>query len=50
MAPKDFNAVTQRRGNHEFMARITFANQRMKNDLAGGIEGGFTRLSPEDDR
>eukprot|EP00873_Tetraselmis_striata_P025742 jgi/Tetstr1/446006/TSEL_033608.t1 len=49
VAPKDFNAVTQRRGNHEFMARITFANQRMKNDLAGGIEGGFTRLSPEDD-
>jgi aconitate hydratase len=31
------------------MARITFANQRMKNDLAGGIEGGFTRLSPEGD-
>ncbi|WP_051241735.1 aconitate hydratase AcnA [Stappia stellulata] len=47
--PKDFNAVTQRRGNHEFMARITFANQRMKNDLAGGLEGGFTRLSPDGD-
>ncbi|WP_425049245.1 aconitate hydratase AcnA [Psychromarinibacter sp. S121] len=47
VAPADFNAVTQRRGNHEFMARVTFANQRMKNRLAGGIEGGFTRLSPE---
>lgn len=49
VAPKDFNAVTQRRGNHEFMARVTFANQRMKNALAGGREGGFTRLSPEGD-
>jgi aconitate hydratase len=46
VAPNDFNAVTQRRGNHEFMARITFANQRMKNLLVPGIEGGFTRLSP----
>ncbi len=45
--PKDFNAVTQRRGNHEFMARITFANQRLKNLLAPGTEGGFTRLSPD---
>lgn len=46
VTPQDFNAVTQRRGNHEFMARVTFANQRMKNRLAGGIEGGFTRLDP----
>lgn len=45
--PKDFNAVTQRRGNHEFMARITFANQRLKNLLAPGIEGGFTRIAPD---
>ena len=45
--PADFNAVTQRRGNHEFMARVTFANQRMKNRLAGGIEGGFTRRAPD---
>jgi len=44
VAPVDFNAVTQRRGNHEFMARITFGNQRMKNHLAGGVEGGFTKL------
>ena len=47
VVPKDFNAVTQRRGNHEFMARVTFANQRMKNILAGGKEGGFTRLTPD---
>lgn len=44
VAPEDFNAVTQRRGNHEFMARVTFANQRMKNLLAGAQEGGMTRL------
>ena len=49
VAPKDFNAVTQRRGNHEFMERITFGNQRMKNLLAGGKEGGFTRLAPDGD-
>lgn len=49
VAPKDFNAVTQRRGNHEFMARITFGNQRMKNRLAGGVEGGLTRLTPDGD-
>lgn len=49
VAPKDFNAVTQRRGNHEFMARMTFANPRMKNRLAGGVEGGFTRIAPGGD-
>lgn len=46
---RDFNAVTQRRGNHEFMARITFANQRLKNLLTPGIEGGFTRTAPDAD-
>ncbi|WP_226575590.1 aconitate hydratase AcnA [Acuticoccus sediminis] len=46
VAPRDFNAVTQRRGNHEFMARVTFANQRMKNQLVPGVEGGVTRLAP----
>ncbi|MDN2566526.1 aconitate hydratase AcnA [Aquibium sp. A9E412] len=45
--PKAFNAVTQRRGNHEFMARVTFANQRMKNQLVPGTEGGFTRTEPD---
>ena len=46
---RDFNAVTQRRGNHEFMSRITFANQRLKNFLTPGIEGGVTRTSPDAD-
>lgn len=45
--PENFNAVTQRRGNHDFMARITFANQRMKNLLAPGREGGMTRTAPD---
>ncbi|MFA5580966.1 MAG: aconitate hydratase AcnA [Paracoccaceae bacterium] len=47
--PEAFNAVTQRRGNHEFMARVTFANQRMRNLLVPGQEGGFTRLAPDGD-
>ncbi|WP_112320991.1 aconitate hydratase AcnA [Oceanibium sediminis] len=45
--PSSFNAVTQRRGNHEFMARITFANQRMKNRLVPEREGGWTRRAPD---
>lgn len=49
VAPSDFNAVTQRRGNHDFMTRITFGNQRMKNRLVPGIEGGFTRLAADGD-
>ena len=46
VAPQDFNAVTQRRGNHEFMARITFGNPRLHNRLAPGAPGGMTRLAP----
>lgn len=42
---KDFNAVTQRRGNHEFMNRVTFSNQRLKNFLVPEREGGWTRRS-----
>ncbi|MCR9255685.1 MAG: aconitate hydratase AcnA [Alphaproteobacteria bacterium] len=42
--PKDFNAVTQRRGNHAFMARVTFGNPRLRNLLIDGVEGGLTRL------
>lgn len=41
--PEAFNAVTQRRGNHDFMARVTFANLRMKNRLVQEREGGWTR-------
>jgi aconitate hydratase len=44
--PKDFNSYGARRGNHEVMVRGTFANIRLKNALAGGVEGGFTRHLP----
>jgi aconitate hydratase len=40
--PKDFNSYGARRGNHEVMMRGTFANVRLKNQLAPGTEGGFT--------
>jgi aconitate hydratase len=45
--PADFNSYGSRRGNHEVMARGTFANVRLRNRLAPGTEGGFTRLLPE---
>ena len=41
--PADFNQYGARRGNHEVMVRGTFANVRLKNKLAPGTEGGFTR-------
>ena len=40
---KDFNSYGSRRGNHEVMIRGTFANIRLRNELAPGTEGGFTR-------
>ena len=40
---KDFNSYGSRRGNHEVMIRGTFANIRLRNQIARGIEGGFTR-------
>ncbi|CAN5792118.1 aconitate hydratase [soil metagenome] len=40
----DFNSYGSRRGNHEVMIRGTFANIRLRNQLAPGTEGGFTRL------
>jgi aconitate hydratase len=43
----DFNSYGSRRGNHEVMVRGTFANVRLRNQLAPGTEGGFTRLLPE---
>ena len=43
---KDFNSFGSRRGNHEVMMRVTFANIRLKNQLAPGTEGGWTRLQP----
>ncbi|HUS21125.1 MAG TPA: aconitate hydratase [Aeromicrobium sp.] len=41
--PKDFNSYGSRRGNHEVMIRGTFANIRLRNQIAPGTEGGFTR-------
>src|SRR5690625_7879925 len=41
--PKDFNSYGARRGNHEVMIRGTFANVRLRNQLAPDTEGGFTR-------
>ena len=44
--PKDFNSYGSRRGNHEVMVRGTFANIRLRNQLAPGTEGGFTTYLP----
>jgi aconitate hydratase len=43
---KDFNSYGSRRGNHEVMMRGTFANVRLRNQLAPGTEGGFTTYLP----
>ncbi len=43
---KDFNSYGARRGNHEVMMRGTFANIRLRNELAGGKEGWWTRTEP----
>ncbi|MDC3257441.1 aconitate hydratase AcnA [Candidatus Pelagibacter sp.] len=45
--PKDYNSYGSRRGNHEVMMRGTFANIRIKNEMAPGTEGGLTKLHPE---
>ncbi len=44
-----FNSYGSRRGNHEVMMRGTFANVRLRNQLAPGTEGGWTRLQPDDE-
>jgi aconitate hydratase len=49
VAPRDFNSYGARRGNHEVMMRGTFANIRLKNQLAPGTEGGWTTLVPSDE-
>jgi len=46
--PQDYNSYGSRRGNHEVMMRGTFANIRIKNEMAPGTEGGFTKLYPEE--
>ena len=45
---KDYNSYGSRRGNHEVMMRGTFANIRIRNEMAPGTEGGFTKLYPEE--
>ena len=47
--PHEFNSYGSRRGNHEVMMRGTFANIRLRNQLAPGTEGGWTRHQPSDD-
>lgn len=44
---RDFNSYGSRRGNHEVMIRGTFANIRLRNQLAPGTEGGITRHLPD---
>ena len=44
VAPADFNSFGARRGNHEVMMRGAFANVRLRNELAPGTEGGWTRV------
>src|SRR2546427_747309 len=46
--PKDFNSYGARRGNHEVMVRGTFANVRLKNQLAPATEGPFTVHLPDE--
>ena len=46
---KDFNSYGSRRGNHEVMIRGTFANIRLRNQIAPGTEGGYTRDFTEPD-
>jgi aconitate hydratase len=48
--PADFNSYGARRGNHEVMVRGTLANIRLRNQLAGGIEGGWTTHIPSGER
>jgi len=47
VARADFNSYGTRRGNHEVMVRGTFANVRLRNQLAPGTEGGFTVHLPD---
>ncbi len=49
VAPKDFNSYGSRRGHHEVMMRGTFANIRIRNQIAPGTEGGFTTYWPTGD-
>ena len=48
--PADFNSYGARRGNHEVMMRGTFANIRLRNQLAPGTEGGWTVHQPDGEK
>ncbi|MCD5322794.1 MULTISPECIES: aconitate hydratase AcnA [Pontibacillus] len=49
VSPRNFNSYGSRRGNHEVMMRGTFANIRIRNQLAPGTEGGYTTYWPTGD-
>ncbi len=49
VTPAEFNTYGSRRGNHEVMMRGTFANVRLRNRMAPGTEGGWTRHLPSGD-
>lgn len=46
VATRDFNSFGARRGNHHVMVRGTFANSRLRNEMAGGREGAWTVVHP----
>ncbi len=46
VVPREFNSFGSRRGNHEVMVRGTFGNIRLRNALADGKEGGYTKHQP----
>jgi len=48
--PHDFNSYGARRGNHEVMVRGTFANIRLRNQLAPGTEGSWTLHLPDGEK
>lgn len=50
VAQADFNSYGSRRGNHEVMMRGTFANIRIRNEMLGGEEGGYTRHIPSGEK
>src|SRR6185295_624914 len=45
--PTEFNSYGARRGNHQVMVRGTFANIRLRNEIAPDTVGGFTRHMPD---
>lgn len=49
VSKEDFNSYGSRRGNHEVMMRGTFANIRIRNQVAPGTEGGVTKYLPTDE-